>query len=443
VTILLFALLVMALGFLSLSSLETRSSHKELQSQQAFWLAEAGKERALRWMTVQATPPSSDRVIYANQAGPDGGSYSVTVRVDTTAQYAAVKAFVLESVGTSGPAQRRIRERIKMTCFAQYAYFTDGEQSPGGETIWFYTNDVIQGLLHTNGTLHIRGNPTFQGRVTSASDRMIGYQNNIVTSPAGWPVAGNDPDFQQGFVLNNQNIPLPTQVLDLKSDAQTGGLWLPNASTVQFGWRGSGATAVQAPGWLRYRKTSDSWNTASAVTSVQISTLAKKVLYCNNDMEISGRLQGELTAASHQNITIVDDLVYQNSNASGAPLTGCTDLLGLVAENNIIFDYNTSVTPLPTQDLKVDAVLMALNTSITAENYTQGAPRGTLTIWGGLIQKYRGGVGQTDGTSITHGYAKDYHYDDRITGHSPPNFPLTGVYEVVSWSETWDASNPF
>ena len=46
--------------------------------------------------------------------------------------------------------------------------------------------------------------------------------------------------------------------------------------------------------------------------------------------------------------------------------------MGLVAERNIIYQNNTANQA----DLVVDAVMMALNTSITAENYNTGTPRG-------------------------------------------------------------------
>ena len=65
-------------------------------------------------------------------------------------------------------------------------------------------------------------------------------------------------------------------------------------------------------------------------------------------------------------------------------------------------------------------------------------------MWGGLIQQYRGPVGTFNGSGqVATGYRKDYHYDPRVTGRTPPAFPLTGVYEKVAWSETWDDSYPF
>jgi hypothetical protein len=83
----------------------------------------------------------------------------------------------------------------------------------------------------------------------------------------------------------------------------------------------------------------------------------------------------------------------------------------------------------------IDSTVMALNTSFTVENYNQGSPRGTLHIWGGLIQEWRGAVGTANSTSLQTGYLKDYHYDPRVIIQPPPEFPLTGIYARVSWTE--------
>jgi hypothetical protein len=433
VIILVFCMGIVGFAFLHLAAGETKQTQLDLDSQRAFWLAEAGKERALRWMTDQFRPPDFDLDVYRDETGPDGGRYTVRVLVDTLGHFSADKAFVLESVGEYGSRTRRILQRIRMESFAKYAYFTEDERGPGGGVIWFASADRLEGFVHSNGVFHINGSPQFLSRVTSAADHMVGSPSFDVYDEGGWPVGGNDPFFGEGFELNVTPIPLPSETADLQQEAVSGGLLLGNATTIELG--------VPAPGWLRYRNTPPPAN--SPWDSLLISSLPSRVVYCNNDVQLSGVLDGELTIASRQDIVIVEDIVYLASDASGAPLPGCDDLLGLVAEDNIIFKF-TSPPPNPTDDLKVNAVLMALDTSITAESYNNGVTRGTLTIWGGLIQRFRGAVGTIGaGGAINSGYRKDYHYDPRVTGRTPPAFPLTGVYHEVQWRETWDESSPF
>jgi hypothetical protein len=301
------------------------------------------------------------------------------------------------------------------TSFARFAYFTDAELSPGGSPVWFISSDQIHGPVHSNGTFHISGGPHFYDAVTSVSDQMVGYPSYAVYDATGWPVGGNNPTFDEGFRLNVPLIPYPPQTADLRILAQNGGIYLTSATTIELGKRALGMTA---PGWLRCRDTAP----PGAWSDVQIGALTSGVIYCDGDVQTSGVLDGALTIASQTNIRIMDDVTYGDSDAGGVPSPECDDLLGLVAGGNIYF---ADFPPL-TDNLKVDAVLMALNTSILAENYNSRFPSGTLTVWGGLIQKYRGPVGVfAVGGTLLCGYAKDYHYDPRMETMTPPGFPST------------------
>ncbi len=434
VMILVFVIGIIGAAFFSMAGNETIASQNNLDAQRAFWLAESGKARALRFLSELHSPPTADRFIYQDVAGPDGGSYTVHCLVDTNAQWSVEKAFVLDCVGNSGGIERRIRQRVRMTSFAQYAMFTDDE-SHNGSQIWHITGDVIGGRLHTNGSLCISGSPQFLGLVTSASDHMTAYRNSRVDDMNNWPVGGNNPYFAEGAELNAPQIPVPATTPDLRQESLFSGLYRAPETDIELGVTGIQA-AVTSPGWFRYR---DHTPPNGDWTSVQISNLASSIFYSDNIVHIKGVLDGELTVASHLDVRIVDNITYQASDAQGVPQPGCDDLLGLVAERNIVFADNAENR----NNLIVNAVLMALGTSIQAENYSSGPPRGTLTIWGGLIQRYRGAVGQFSGNTIIHGYRKNYHYDPRVTGRVPPSYPLTGVYEETGWEETWDASNPF
>ncbi|MBK9304455.1 MAG: DUF4900 domain-containing protein [bacterium] len=434
VMVLVFVIGIIGAAFLSLAGNETLASQGSLNSQRAFWLAESGKARALRYLSELNSPPTADRVIYQDVAGPDGGTYTVNCLVDTTALWAVEKAFVLDCVGNAGGVERRIRQRVRMTSFAQYAMFTDNETFNGNQ-IWHISGDVIGGRLHTNGSLCISGTPRFLGLVTSASDHMVGYSNTNVYDMNDWPVGSNNPYFAEGAELNAPHIEVPTTTPDLRDRGMIGGAYSIAEADIELGYTGLQA-AVASPGWFRYRDHSPpngDW------TSVRIADLADPVFYCDQNVHIRGVLDGEFTVASSRDIRIVDDITYQASDAQGTPPNNCDDLLGLVAEQNIVFADN----PANQSNLIVNAVLMALDTSIQAENYSSGPPRGTLTIWGGLIQRYRGAVGQFRSGTIIHGYQKNYHYDPRVTGRVPPSFPLTGVYEETGWEETWDATDPF
>jgi hypothetical protein len=88
-------------------------------------------------------------------------------------------------------------------------------------------------------------------------------------------------------------------------------------------------------------------------------------------------------------------------------------------------------TPVLT-NVQIDAAILALNHSFTVDNYDCGDPLGTLTVNGVIAQKHRGIVG-VGGSSISHGYVKNYTYDDRLKYRSPPYFldPVQASWRIL------------
>ncbi|MBI2566673.1 MAG: pilus assembly PilX N-terminal domain-containing protein [Candidatus Schekmanbacteria bacterium] len=141
-------------------------------------------------------------------------------------------------------------------------------------------------------------------------------------------------------------------------------------------------------------------------------------------------LLGQVTLASDQSIYIDNDVTYYDAPPAG------TSVLGMVASQNILFtDNETTTAPAGGNDtLTVQAVLMALETSIQAHNW---AARGTgiLNLLGGLIQERRGIVGTFSGSTVVSGFVKNYQYDARLANTPPPYFPTTGIYTFMNVRE--------
>ena len=64
----------------------------------------------------------------------------------------------------------------------------------------------------------------------------------------------------------------------------------------------------------------------------------------------------------------------------------------------------------------------ALNDSFIVDNLECGAPLTKLRVEGAIAQKFRVPVGQFSGSTLLHGYPKNYEYDDRLRYRSPPYF---------------------
>ncbi len=78
-------------------------------------------------------------------------------------------------------------------------------------------------------------------------------------------------------------------------------------------------------------------------------------------------------------------------------------------------------------NLEIDAAILSTHHSFIVDNYDCGSKLGTLTVWGSIAQFWRGPVGTTSGN----GYIKDYTYDERLEGNTPPQFinPTTTAWK--------------
>ena len=324
--------------------------------------------------------------------------------------------------------------------FANFIYFTEDEHLPGSITpVWFCSADYLNGSLHTNGQIHIMGDPQFGGHVSSAwggpndgnpsHQPAFMYYNgdywNHVESAAPANSPHDQPSFDEGYELGTSSIVLPEYLDDLEALANNGGVYVSGNVTVELGRSAGGSTLW---GVVSYKKNGGVWHDVSL-------DMFNGVFYVDGNVQIEGQLDGAFTLAASGDITITDDLVYRDADPVDGPNPGCDDLLGLVSESNIVIDDNSANR----NDCNIHAHMMALDTSFCVENYRSGSPRGTLTVHGGIIQRYRGAVGtgyiNGDEIVISTGFAKNYHYDPRFNKLQPPGYLLTGKYYKLRWRE--------
>ena len=156
---------------------------------------------------------------------------------------------------------------------------------------------------------------------------------------------------------------------------------------------------------------------------------ANGVLYVDDgEVTLKGILKGQLTIGADENIRITDDVTYSDNPRNNAD---STDILGIIAGQNVIVDRDAP------RNVDIEASIIALNRSFGVEGWWVGPARGTLGVYGGIIQANRGIVGRFNsrtGRPLS-GYKKQYRYDDRLRTLAPPFFPTTGEYDALLWQE--------
>lgn len=327
-----------------------------------------------------------------------------TIRVTLTTINSFQQIKELVSVASYSGFTSTIKVVLKPSSFSKYAYFSNTESA----NIWWTTGDTVWGPLHTNGQLRVANRPVFVGKVT-LDGSLVKYSNTA------------RPQFLGGF-QTGVHIDIPSNgVSQLKSAATPNGYKFTGQNTVYLEFRGDS---------LRYR-----YSTTSAWTYVLASTFAPNgVIFAENaNLRIKGKVKGRFTigadGTSRGNVYLDDD-VYYNQDPRKNP--NSTDMLGIVAKNDIIITNNAANN----NNIIVQASIYSESGSFQAEDYQSRPVSGAIYLLGGVIQNARGPVGQFNNSGvIINGFTKRYRYDDRFMVASPPFFPGTNSFEIVSWFE--------
>ncbi|QQS35220.1 MAG: hypothetical protein IPM56_13300 [Ignavibacteriales bacterium] len=339
---------------------------------------------------------------YASLAYQNG---TIDVKVNIIDAYKNIRQIV--AVGNYNGEKSTVRVTLSPSKFSKFAYYSISE----GGTIWWMARDTVWGPFHTQDYLRASKHPTFYGK--ASSKKSIIYQTNKTT---------DKPNFYGGYE-SGVDLPLPIDgVNQLSTPAQTDGLYLTGHDTIHMEFKKDS---------LFYKYT---WN--GAVTKVYLPTAINNgLIYANNAIvRLKGVVSGAYTVVSggtsgtKGRIYLDDDIVY-DKDPRVYPTS--TDMLGIVAKEEVIITENSANN----NDIRIHGSIYVEDGGFGAENYSGRPVSGDIQLLGGIIQNTRRAVSTFSGTTINHGFAKSYRYDERFMVASPPMFPGTGGFEIVSWYE--------
>jgi hypothetical protein len=331
-------------------------------------------------------------------------------------------------------------------------FFGDSYGRYGCDDIEFASQDQINGPFHTNDSVLYCGGATF-GRAGHGDSVEIG------TSPQFVEAAGcSGPPNTNGVAVTSSRLEIPqTNTLATIADAAQGYLITGTTClTLEAGDILVGKTSSAHP----------SCEGGSPPPTTTMSYPSNGVLYVKNgacsltyDVEdpsytgntgcgtvyVHGVDGPPLTIGSDNDIVIDGDLTYASAS---------TSMLGLIATNFVRIYHPVGNQPLGSNtggcdtsmanstgtpyNVTVDAMILSLDHSFVVDQYDCGnRSLGTLTLLGGIAQKYRGTVGTgTPGNAVT-GYIKNYQYDDRLRYEEPPHFltPVEGAWKIERQTE--------
>ena len=370
----------------------------------AFYLAESGLDNAIYSLRIN---PNNTTI---NQAVA-GGFYNVTIT--DLGVSGNIQRYRVNSNATFGSMRRALVNTLQVDNYARYLWFTDSE-TYDGSTVWFWTQDHLNGPTQTNGHFNIYGNPVFGGEARSVDDYIRFYNNgNNVnlqqTTNNPWDL----PDFQSGMVFETEHTNMTSQAQSVRAAASSGGFSLSGNTVVVFNTNGT----------MNVTNSKKSWNNAN------MALPANGALFVvNGTLTVSGVVNGSVTVGASKDIIIPGNITYAND-----PRINSTsdDVLGIISESDVLIDDHAS------NNLTIQSCIMAMGTSFMLNNYADADAKGNLTVYGGIIQDERGPVGTFNagtGEKVS-GYSKNYLYDSRLMVTPPPYMPNTGDYITMSWQE--------
>ncbi len=189
-------------------------------------------------------------------------------------------------------------------------------------------------------------------------------------------------------------------------------------------------------------------NIGYPTTNENYVTVATAYGCTNGDLFVKGDVNAEVTLVAENLVYVTGDIRYVATNP--------TAILGLVAQNSVLVwnpmksctSTGSGCVPILGLNRRIDAAILSVKHVFTAQNYSVGGNRGTLTVNGAIAQLFRGPMRSTSTsngvTTILGGYAKNYIYEWRLQSVAPPKFlsPVSTTYQVREVVEVKSAFNP-
>lgn len=367
----------------------------------------------------------------------ENGKMNVTVTAPDTAHK------TVTSTGTFMGVNKVVVIKLMKSSYAKYAWFTSSVSTGSTNKRTWITGDTIWGGYQTNQFLNIQGSPVFFGKVS--------ISGGIKMS------SGSNPQFLGGLVTGvtvpwDSKFSLTSQAAAAYEGQNMGGtcyftgvnLWLKFNSDGTVTYR----TAARSAG-------DDSSKYSAPITRTIAEMAPKGIIYLDKgDIYMSGILNGQMTVVSDMssgtgggNVYLVDNMEYNVKSMvpdgqGGYTLnTSCTDMMGIIATNNIAISSSAAsgglVNNIVNKDIILDAAIYCQSGGFNLEGLGTSVktPTGTIYLTGSMTAGKEEMVAIYDKNVLTAGYNRHVVFDDRFMTGAPQYFVMMPTYEIISWLE--------
>ncbi|MGD1017849.1 MAG: hypothetical protein ABSA12_00890 [Verrucomicrobiia bacterium] len=393
-------------------------SVRQVNLDQAMYVAEAGVEVAARFMQSNLTVMVTSSTGATNGSGSVGsGTYNYYIYRTNTDTYCIVSTGTVSGVSNGSGANHPVSRVVSLLDVYQPTYASFALWSSNNNAVSFATGDVLYGPVYSYTELYFDGNPVFYSTLESDAGTYSGSISGATLT--------------DGLTLNTSegtmaDVNFNTGSLSLKTIATSSGVEISGTTTITF----NGGTVTIQNSSTNIHYTIPAAGGLIYVANNGTSSGSKSgTIYLEG-----GTVTGPLTVASESSMYIENNITYTH-NPVTTPTT--TDALGLISQDNIWVGTSAPAA------LTIDAAMIAAGTSSGGTgsfgviDYATMTPTGTLTVYGGIVQAVRGAVGTANESGgVGTGYAKNYNYDSRFLTKPPPDYPvISGKINFSQWQE--------
>ncbi|RJP79810.1 MAG: hypothetical protein C4524_04600 [Candidatus Zixiibacteriota bacterium] len=479
-------LMLTGLAFMKWGADENYEAQYEKYKLQAYYAAHAGiMDVGLQYLlsldtstlTQSSIPLMSNMPIITQNGQTAAVAENIWIQALLNQGMGAISDFNFVQVGAVGRVDFKDAEgrtasvrdtlvmTIKLLSLANFLYLTNHETTVFGEVIKFWSQDTLNGWVHSNDTITTMQQPVFYGTVSTTAP----YIN----------ILGGNPLFLGGPpLLNYREIELPTEATEIRNASQGMGTFFDSEND-QYWHR---LIFKGNSGWEMYK-----WEAGQPFDTLSspIATSGPPqwgAIFVNGYLELYGVVKGCVSVGAHgaidpsdeqlgrHCIRLIDDIRYWCADTLSGNFDSLTttDLLGIVSESHITIGntwkngrengkYAGSATNMSRHSIIITAAMVALGESFSFEDqndqpnfvwefstgYSGPYPdeRGRILLRGAVTQFRRGYVHRSNHGTASNGtgYGKQYRFDYRLNFTAPPYFIEAGGeegkahFEVVSW----------
>jgi len=376
--------------------------------------------------------------------------------------------FRIESVGKAGTSKRSLIANFQVAGFLNYIYFTQYEVEdpnsyktsatekkdcenyrPERETleatdniecvdIEFGPEDNVNGPMKTDDKAQVCGGAEF-GRAGHSPPDPVEIDLGTVPGCGGgsgiYNTANKKPtEGAPELVAPESDGSLKTYVESANEFSGLTYLELEGASneikvtqegkSKKIKWPSNGLIYVQSSGACAYHEFEQ--------TNTDTSTTLGEEKNCGSVyVKGTSSATNSLTIAAEEDLIIDGSITPAGVTPPAAPPG--TTTVGLIATRYVrIYHPCTAGGGNGGGSLTepwIYAAILSTSHSFLVDNYKCGSTLGNLDVYGAIAQKFRGIVGQVG----THGYNKEYIYDERLATDEPPYFlaPLKAGWKIA------------